>query len=170
MELSPDLDVHMCAICYREVMPAAQSIPAFLSVRLPEATRDRLKAVAAARGETMQGLVGSLVERFLVEEDRKPPALGNVMGKLRAHAETLMDRGITGLWVFGSIARGDARANSDIDLFAEFDPSARLSLVGLASLRAELSDLLGTSVDLVERSALRPAASETAERDAVRVL
>ena len=35
--------------------------PAFLSVRLPPPSRDRLKAAAAARGETVQGLVGSLV-------------------------------------------------------------------------------------------------------------
>jgi hypothetical protein len=48
-------------------MPTSQSSPAFLSVRLPQATRDRLKVAAAARGETMQGLVGSLVERFLAE-------------------------------------------------------------------------------------------------------
>ncbi len=161
----------MCALCYPEVMPAFHSNTlAFLSVRLPEATRDRLKAVAAARGETVQGLIGSLVERFLVEEDRKPPALGSVLCKLRAHAPELKEHGMTGLWVFGSVVRGDARADSDVDLFAEFDPNARLSLVSLASLRAELSELLGSSADLVERSALRLTVRETAEREAVRVL
>jgi predicted nucleotidyltransferase len=158
----------MCALRYAETM--STSTPAFLSVRLPEATRDRLKALAAARGETVQDLVGSLVERFLIEEDRKPPALGAVRSKLRAHAPALISRGVTGLWVFGSVARGDARVDSDIDLFAEFDPGAPLSLIGLASLRAELSALLGTTADLVERSALRPTAREAAERDAVRVL
>ena len=147
-----------------------QSASAFLSVRVPETTRDRLKAVAAARGETVQGLIGGLVERFLVEEDRKPPALGVVLGKLRAHAPTLKSRGMTGLWVFGSAARGDARPDSDVDLLAEFAPDASLSLVGLASLRAELSELLGTTADLVERSALRPAVRATVEHDAVRVL
>ena len=160
----------MCALCYTEIMPASQSASAFLSVRLPEATRDRLKAVAAARGETVQGLVGNLVEHFLADADRKPPTLGSVMSKLRAHAQALTDRGVTGLWVFGSVARGNARIDSDVDLFAEFDPGAHLSLVGIASLRAELSDLLGTPADLVERRALHPAAREAAERDAVRVL
>ncbi|MGA9865621.1 MAG: nucleotidyltransferase family protein [Acetobacteraceae bacterium] len=139
-------------------------------MRLPEATRDRLKAAAAARGETVQGLVGGLVERFLAEQDRTAPALGVVMGKLRAHAQPLKDRGLTALWVFGSVARGEAHPGSDIDLFAEFSQDARLSLVGLASLRAELSELLGAPADLVERSALRHPVRDAAELEAVRVL
>jgi len=147
-----------------------QSSPAFLSVRLPQATRDRLKAAAAARGQTVQGLVDSLVERFLAEETRQAPDLATVLRTLRAQAEPLKQRGIIGLWVFGSVARGDARADSDVDLLAEFAPGAHLSLVGLASLRAELSDLLGASADLVERSALRATVREAAEREAVRVL
>jgi predicted nucleotidyltransferase len=150
-------------------MSAAQSSSAFLSVRLPEATRDRLRAAAAARGETEQGLVGGLVERFLAEE-AKAPVLGSVMARLRAHAQLLKDRGVTGLWVFGSVARGDAHPDSDVDLFAEFAPDARLSLVGLASLRAAVSDIVGAPADLTERGALRATIRDAAEREAVRVL
>ena len=150
--------------------PFQPASSAFLSVRRPKATRDRLKAAAAARGETVQGLVGDLVKRFLIAEDRRPPTLGTVLNKLRAHAPVLCERGVTGLWVFGSVARGEARADSDIDLFAEFDPEARISLVGLASLRAELSDLLGAAADLTERSTLRSGIREAAEQEAVRAL
>lgn len=149
-------------------MPTSQSSPAFLSVRLPQATRDRLKVAAAARGETMQGVVGSLVERFLAEEPRAPD-LATVLGTLRAQAQPLKQRGLVGLWVFGSVARGDARADSDVDLMAEFDPAAEMSLVGLASLRADLSDLLHAPADLMERSALRPTVRAAADREAVRV-
>lgn len=137
---------------------------------MPKATRDRLKAVAAARGETVQGLVGGLIKRFLVTEDRRPLALGAVLNKLRTPAPVLRERGVTGLWVFGSVVRGEARVDSDIDLLAEFDPKARISLVGMASLRAELSDLLGAAADLVERSALRPVVRGAAEQEAVRAL
>jgi hypothetical protein len=75
------------------------------------------------------------------------------------------------LWVVGPVARGEARPDSGVDLMAEFEVGARVSLVGLASLRAELSDLLGAPAGLAERSALRSAAVlEAAERDAVRAL
>jgi len=57
-----------------------------------------------------------------------------------------------------SVARGDAQADSDIDVIAEFDAKAPVSLVGLASLRAELSELLGAPADLVEHRAPRGAA------------
>lgn len=143
---------------------------AFLSVRIPEPTRDRLKAAAAARGESVQKLVGTLLEQFLAENDRAAPVLGAIISKLRAHADALRQRGVVGLWVFGSVARGDAHFDSDIDLLVDLDPNAHLSLVRFSSLRAELSDLLGASADLVERSTLREAVREAAEREAIRVL
>ncbi len=93
------------APCYARPMGHLAEI-AFLSVRLPETTRNRLKTVASARGQTVQSLVGGLVERFLVEEARTPPALGTAVATLRAHAEKLRQRAITALWVFGSVARG----------------------------------------------------------------
>jgi predicted nucleotidyltransferase len=147
-------------------MPAPA--PAFLSVRLPAAARDRLEAAAAARGKTVQELVGGLVDRFLAGEAREGPDLATVLDALRAHAPELRERGVRALWVFGSVARGESLPGSDVDLMADFDPDVRLSLVGLASLRAELSDALGATADLVERSVLRPAVREAAEREAVR--
>lgn len=151
-------------------MPHSQTPPAFLSVRLPAATRDRLKVAAAARGKTVQGLVGSLLDQFLAEEARKAPDLATVVGTLRDHADHLRQRGLSALWVFGSVARGDAGADSDVDLAADFAPDANMSLVSLASLRAALSDLLGAPADLVARSALPPAVREAADREGVRVL
>lgn len=148
-------------------MAASSPSPAFLSVRLPPATHDRLKAVAAARGETVQGLVGGLVEQFLAGQ-KTAPDLASVLRTLRAHGDALRQRGLTALWVFGSVVRGEARADSDIDLMAEFDPAAKLSLVGLASLRAELSDLLDAPTDLIERGALRADVRAAADREAVR--
>ncbi|MDN3563014.1 nucleotidyltransferase domain-containing protein [Paeniroseomonas aquatica] len=140
---------------------------AFLSIRLPPEVRNRVKAAAAARGQTVQDLVGRLVEHFLAEQDRKPPTLAVILTRLREHEAALRRRGIIGLWVFGSVARGEAQLDSDIDLIAELDPAARISLTGLASLRAELADLLGAPVDLAEWGILRQPVLDQARREAV---
>jgi len=97
------------------------------------------------------------------------PNLQRVLDALRAERAPLQRCGIASLWVFGSVVRGDAHAGSDVDLFAEFDPGVKLSLVRLASLSAELEDLLGAPVDLAERCAFHPAVREAAEREAVQV-
>lgn len=81
---------------------------AFLSVRVSEDVRNRVKTIAAERGAKLQDLVGSLIERFLAEAERRPPELGDVLRRLREHETRLRSRGISALWVFGSVARGEA--------------------------------------------------------------
>ena len=147
-------------------MPSTAAEAAFLYVRLPSPSLVRLEAAAAARGQTMQGLVGALVERFLAEDGEPAPGLGAVLAALRAAAPELRRRGVRALWVSGPAARGRAGPGSRIDLVAEFEPDARLSLVGLSSLRARLAELLGAPVGLSERGAPEPGA----ERDVVRAL
>jgi predicted nucleotidyltransferase len=62
---------------------------------------------------------------------------------------------IVELSVFGSVARGSDRMDSDIDLLATFHPSAPWSTLDLVDLREELSRLFGRNVDLVEEKAIR---------------
>jgi len=64
---------------------------------------------------------------------------------LREHAHELKAAGLVHLRLFGSVARGDANANSDIDLLAEFDSSKPVTLGGLES---RLADLLGAKVEI----------------------
>ncbi|TVQ32047.1 MAG: nucleotidyltransferase [Phycisphaeraceae bacterium] len=59
------------------------------------------------------------------------------------------DHDVRELCIFGSAARGLMTPESDIDLLAEFGPDASPSLLDLARLRNELSDLFGRPVDLV---------------------
>ena len=56
--------------------------------------------------------------------------------------------------VFGSVARGEDRPGSDIDLLVDFDPGS--SLFDLMHLQRELEELLRTAVDVVSVGALKP--------------
>ena len=60
------------------------------------------------------------------------------------------------LAVFGAAARGEMRADSDIDLLVEFLPDAEVDLVDHAGLMLDLSDLLDRKVDLVSKKGLKP--------------
>ncbi len=61
--------------------------------------------------------------------------------------------GVARLEVFGSVSRGEARADSDIDLLYELLPDARLGW-NIESLADELAAVFGRPVDLVSRRAL----------------
>lgn len=82
-------------------------------------------------------------------------SLDEVLQRLRAMQPTLRERyPIRSMGVFGSYARGEQRADSDVDVLVELGD--KLDLVAFAGLQLELSDALGSPVDLVERQALRP--------------
>ena len=73
-----------------------------------------------------------------------------------AHVAEICRRyGIAELAVFGSVARGDAGPDSDVDLLYVLAPGARLGF-GIDNLEDELAELFGRDVDLVARRALHP--------------
>jgi predicted nucleotidyltransferase len=69
------------------------------------------------------------------------------------HALVVAHRGLS-VAVFGSVARGEATEDSDIDFLVKFEPES--SLFDLAHLTDALSDLLGRPVDVVSVGALKP--------------
>lgn len=75
---------------------------------------------------------------------------------LAGHRAALRAMGVLRLQLFGSVARGDARPDSDVDLLVDLDPARRISLLGYAHLVGELEDMLGRRVDLVESHLVRP--------------
>ncbi len=90
---------------------------------------------------------------------------------LRRYDAALRQSGATGLFMFGSRARGTSRVDSDLDLFIDYDPAARVpSLFRLMQLEEEISAALGIPVTITTRNALHPLMKERIERDAVRVL
>jgi len=71
--------------------------------------------------------------------------------------------------VFGSVARGDAGPDSDIDLLVDLLPGGGNELLRVSGIAEELSDLLGMRVDVVAGSLLRGEVSANAYADAVPV-
>lgn len=67
--------------------------------------------------------------------------------------------------VFGSVARGDARPQSDVDFLVEFAPDR--SLLDHGGLLMDLEDLLGCKVDVVSENAMRPRFREQVMKEAL---
>lgn len=89
-----------------------------------------------------------------------------VIATLRAHEGELRTAGITRLSLFGSVARNQANAESDVDLMAEFD-GRKFSLLDMVALENRLSDLLGVKVDLTPAKSMKEPVRDHATREAV---
>lgn len=77
--------------------------------------------------------------------------------------------GATNPRMLGSVARGDARETSDVDLLVDLLPAGDNELMRVAGISEELSMLLGVQVDVVADGLLRREVSATALADAVAV-
>jgi predicted nucleotidyltransferase len=91
-----------------------------------------------------------------------------VIATLRQHADELRALGASHLYLFGSVARNEARGNSDVDLFMEFD-DPKFSLIDLLTLQYRLEDLLHRDADLMTRGSLHPVLRDDIERQALQV-
>jgi hypothetical protein len=90
-----------------------------------------------------------------------------VIRTLRAHEPELKAAGIVHLRVFGSVARDEGSAFSDVDLMAEFDKSKRFTLVKIGRLQSRLTDLLVVPVELSSPERMREPVRSKALREAV---
>ena len=90
-----------------------------------------------------------------------------VLATLRTHFPELRAMGIRGLALFGSMARGEARPDSDVDLLVEFDPP--LSFDSYMDAKFRLEALLRRPVDLITSAGLKPELRPTIERECIRV-
>jgi predicted nucleotidyltransferase len=86
---------------------------------------------------------------------------------LAANREKLKDFGVDRLAIFGSVARDEAGADSDIDILVEYQPGARVGLFGFVRLQRFLSELLGVRVDLATPAALREEMKDDILREAI---
>jgi predicted nucleotidyltransferase len=91
----------------------------------------------------------------------------DIIATLRQAEPALRARGIRRAAVFGSVARGDDRPDSDIDILVEFEPGAEGSIYQYMNLKAYIAGLFDRPVDVVDRDALKPHLQAPSARDAV---
>jgi predicted nucleotidyltransferase len=85
---------------------------------------------------------------------------------LREHEAELRVHHVKALSIFGSVARDEARDDSDIDILVEFD--RQVGLLAFVGLKLYLESILGRPVDLVTPSGLRSSMRESILKEAVR--
>jgi predicted nucleotidyltransferase len=80
----------------------------------------------------------------------------DVIAILQQHREDLRARGVRHAVLFGSVARDEARANSDLDILIELDPALKIGAFEYAGLKMYIEELFIGPVDVVNRDALKP--------------
>lgn len=88
---------------------------------------------------------------------------------LKRHAEAVKGMGATALYLFGSTARDEASGTSDLDLFIDYDPSMKFSLLELVGIKQFLEEKLAVEVDVTTRSSLHPMLRRDIEQSAIQV-
>lgn len=89
-----------------------------------------------------------------------------VLALLAAHKDELKSHHVRSLSIFGSVARDEARPDSDVDCLVDFD--APVGLFAFAVLKLYLEEILGTRVDLATPEALRATMRERILSEAIR--
>jgi predicted nucleotidyltransferase len=93
--------------------------------------------------------------------------LDDVLDTLRNHERELRRLGVSHAAVFGSVARGEAIAESDVDVLVDLDEKHPIGLFEYARIKIYIDELLGGTGDVVNRRTLKPMLRENIVRDAV---
>ena len=88
--------------------------------------------------------------------------------RLREHEADLKRLGVERLYLFGSTARGEAKDDSDVDLFFDYE-KGKLGLFELMDVKEYATRILGGNTDIMTRDSLHKMLRQTIEATAVRV-
>ena len=91
------------------------------------------------------------------------------LAKLRSMEPSLRSQGVSGLYLFGSVARDEATTESDVDVAFDTAPGAEFDAWDQGRILMDLADALGTPVDLVERRAFSTRMQHEVEADLIRI-
>ena len=91
-----------------------------------------------------------------------------ILSTLRRHSADLKGLGVSRLYLFGSVAKNEARPDSDVDLFFDFD-DPHFSLVELVALNDRIAELLHARADVMSRGSIHPRLRPSVESAALQV-
>jgi predicted nucleotidyltransferase len=139
-----------------------------IAFRSSPEVREGLRQLARRQGLSLQAVLEDLCRRALASES-DAPALAGVIRRLRDHQDELERLGIRQLYVYGSVARGDARPWSDVDLFADLADEERWNIVRWGHALDRLGEILGRRVDFAARRSLPEDVRRRADAEAIAV-
>jgi predicted nucleotidyltransferase len=87
---------------------------------------------------------------------------------LKAHEAELRQLGVQSLFMFGSTARGDARPDSDVDLFFDHE-RGKFGLYELMDVKERAAEILGRKTDIMTRGSIHKALRHNIEANAIPV-
>ena len=90
-----------------------------------------------------------------------------ILAILRAHRDELAAAGVLHAGIFGSVARGEAGPESDIDVLVEFAPGRVPDVFRYVGLQEQIAGLLPGRVDVVHQGGMRPAVQDRVMRDLI---
>jgi predicted nucleotidyltransferase len=90
-----------------------------------------------------------------------------ILDRLRENERALRERGVAHAALFGSVARGDQRSDSDIDIMVEIAPEAPVGVFEYVGIVHLIEDMFPMPVDVANRNSLNLHVRPHAERDAV---
>jgi uncharacterized protein len=96
-----------------------------------------------------------------------PATLNDVLQTLRTHESELRLLGVSHAEVFGSVARGEAIATSDIDVLVDLDEDRSMGIFEYARLKLYVNELLAGAADVVNRRTLKRLLRDDILRDAI---
>ena len=92
-----------------------------------------------------------------------------IIAQLRGNADAIRAMGATSLYLFGSIALDKGGADSDLDLFIDYDPARRFSLLDLVGIKQLLEERMSADIDITTRDSLHPMLKDDIERPGSRI-